>query len=403
MAGGRLQVQTGADGCCDGCTVLSDTFTRADDTDLGADWDEQAGSWAIASNDLETTSSSGRCITAASNPAGDYTGISEGTFDATSMSTGDEVKLFVSFLDASNTFYAVFKAADGSGVGGTAKMYNGAGSQQGSTVSLPSFKAGVTSSIFFRLCFNGQTLIVNTPDGDESVDPGTYGYGDQAGVGTGTITGTARVLSYAFKQYQDDANGCDSCTVPCDLLCTGATPGVIKIEWSGLLDSNSECIDCAVADSGTLYLPFLSYYSPAPACNYGYGWLPLSLFDDDIDGGSNEANCYCDAHERFIMDYPPGSSDMLWRAAIIQYDYGTGLRYWLTVTFVAGCEIGGDSDAVIEFRYDLGASKPDCMSLGSPLTLTTYVIDYETGDETDPQQCIWAATGAQVIATILAA
>jgi hypothetical protein len=401
MAGGRLQVQTGADGCCDdGCTILTDSFTRADDTDLGADWDEQAGSFAIASNNLETTSSNGRCIATASNPTGDYTGISEGTFDATSMATGDEVKLFVSFLDASNTFYAVFKAADGSGVGGTAKMYNGAGSQQGTTLALPSFRAGVTSSAFFRLCFNGEILVINTPDGDESADPGTFGYGDQAGVGTGTVSGTVKVLSFAFKQYQSGDDGCDTCTVPCDLLCDGVTPGTLKIEWSGLFDSNSECIDCEVADSGTAYIPFYLYYAPYPACNWQSAYLPLSLFDDDIDGGSNEANCFCDAHERFLGDYPAGSSDMLWRADIEYSSIGGTPQYYLVVTFVAGCEIGGDSDANVVFYYGLGETKPDCMD--GPITLTDYFIDYETGDETDPQQCIWAATGAQVIVTPLA-
>lgn len=57
-------------------TLASDTFDRADSTSIGADWTEQSGSWAIASNKLSQSSSGTSHATwdtaLSASPAADY-------------------------------------------------------------------------------------------------------------------------------------------------------------------------------------------------------------------------------------------------------------------------------------------------------------------------------------------
>jgi hypothetical protein len=43
--------------CCVDCWIYRDLFDRADDTDLGADWDEVNGTWEIKDNELKCTAS----------------------------------------------------------------------------------------------------------------------------------------------------------------------------------------------------------------------------------------------------------------------------------------------------------------------------------------------------------
>jgi len=56
--GTKKKNSPGGCGCC-GCPVFSDAFDREDDTDLGSDWTEEAGSWEIASNKLQLTAMPG--------------------------------------------------------------------------------------------------------------------------------------------------------------------------------------------------------------------------------------------------------------------------------------------------------------------------------------------------------
>ncbi len=73
--------------CCTvDCTIFSDDFNRADDTDLGADWTEVSGSWAIVSNELTTSSSNARC--SASSAAGGYR---SALFRFKATTNGDEI------------------------------------------------------------------------------------------------------------------------------------------------------------------------------------------------------------------------------------------------------------------------------------------------------------------------
>ena len=56
---GRWMVP-GSCGCCT-CRYFFDQFTRADSSDLGNNWTEEAGSWAIGDYRLETASSNAFC------------------------------------------------------------------------------------------------------------------------------------------------------------------------------------------------------------------------------------------------------------------------------------------------------------------------------------------------------
>lgn len=47
--------------CVADCWIYKDDFNRADDTDLGADWTEDSGSWAINGNTLKTSSANAFC------------------------------------------------------------------------------------------------------------------------------------------------------------------------------------------------------------------------------------------------------------------------------------------------------------------------------------------------------
>lgn len=92
-------------GCtCCGCVYESDNFDRADNTDIGAKWTEEAGAWSIASNKLSTTGTSAIALLAATHAKGsaNITVEYEGSDD-------DLIRVGVNWVDADNYHFAEFK------------------------------------------------------------------------------------------------------------------------------------------------------------------------------------------------------------------------------------------------------------------------------------------------------
>lgn len=380
------------------CGLLTDLFARANNTDIGCAWTESAGSWAIASTAyLETASSNAVAYTNVVHPEGAYSGKVTMSVNAGSMLAGDEVVLYVSFADSTNTMKAVFKLADAGGAGGTCKLYSGGG-QVGTTLALTTFKEGSAGPHSFSLCFMNQTLTANTPDGTASADTGSFGYGTRAGVGTGTITGTVDIDEFTFSKHADDLNGCPSCSMTCALVCTDTIPTQWKIEWSGLVDANGGCPDCFDADSGTIYLDFENYNDGFPACNWGASWLPDSLFANCQDeGASDPYDC-----TPGTGDFPPGFIRIRWNFNVQK----SGSNYILQAYFTVGCSkfngVGYSSgyDVVIVFEKNLGTSKPDCDALTTPQSLVWVSTFYENGVPPADNLCEWT-NSATVLATAI--
>lgn len=77
--------------CCQpACTAWKDSFNRADDTDIGADWTEDAGDWEIVSNELTTSDSDAELV----RDAGTYVSGESDYYLKFKASDGDEIKLY---------------------------------------------------------------------------------------------------------------------------------------------------------------------------------------------------------------------------------------------------------------------------------------------------------------------
>lgn len=98
--------------CCEGCEVLfADEFNRADDTNLGADWDENVAGWAIAGNFLRTTTATAEALTIKDDFPAEF--ISNFTFSIGTRSDDSQCLFLFKFgyVDSSNYWLIRFNCS----------------------------------------------------------------------------------------------------------------------------------------------------------------------------------------------------------------------------------------------------------------------------------------------------
>lgn len=222
-------------GCpCCVCEIFEDLFTRANSTDISANWSEVAGDWSIVSNRLGAP--------ATANAIAIYTGDSgQATVHvqvrARSNTSGDKLRLIVGYQSATDYFCGeVTFGATGTGA---LKIISRAGGVDTTLFSL-SGAVALNADKILRLCVgdDGTIYFENLVADRTAITAGAVG------VGTGgTAAGT---MSFDEFHYYKAEGSCTHCC----RACADAPP----LYWDVTLPTmlNSVCLSCA-SHSGQTY------------------------------------------------------------------------------------------------------------------------------------------------------
>lgn len=240
--------------CCCGagnpCVLLSDSFDRSDDTDLGGDWNEEAGAAAISAGAVVLTSNNTRVISTDVNPDGPYMHVTATFRLASGASTA---KLYLSYANLANHLYCTITAS-------TLTVGKHGGASQ--TVSA-TFLAGGTYQV--TVCFNG-TVLVATASGYQAVLSGVSATGTRWGFGCGTATVT--IDDFTARKVSANCSRCDA-VIECGSCCNAGQPATVVLDFTAITSTADECDNCA-ALAAEYVLPFLGRLSFPPGCMWEY-------------------------------------------------------------------------------------------------------------------------------------
>lgn len=193
---------------CPSCLICFDNFTRANNSDIdtgsACGWTEVSGSWAISGNLLQIASSNAIAISTAVHSGPHVKVVAE--FSGTS-NTNDQDTVIVTYQNSSNYNYARV----------TGTSLNIFRVQSGTHTSLASatISRAINTPFTVTICVypgsNGNTEMQVAALGKlirSTVNP----YGNQVGLGTRSMTGTASVSSFALSSGD---GGCECVTQNC--------------------------------------------------------------------------------------------------------------------------------------------------------------------------------------------
>ncbi len=214
--------------CCPtGCVYFSDTFDRADSTNLGANWTELFGDWSIASNCLQVavTGASAYCLTL--HPT------SQVRFRVTVAMKGnarnDSLRVYLT-----STRQAWLEVIfGGAGEGGRLRLYDQFGTLMGSC-DAPGAVAG--SWIIPTICSSGDHVAVIVGGTVLLSTPVTL-LSSSVGLGTGTVAGAVQFNDFKLELDEVDQAGCPACGESFTLMqdsfgFDSFTPAISPPDWN---------------------------------------------------------------------------------------------------------------------------------------------------------------------------
>lgn len=222
--------------CCGGggtpCEFLVDDFNRADDTDIGSDWDETSGSWAISSNAL-VGSSAGRCETVAGRPDA----ATKYTVEATITDTGR----ILFDVDGTGNYHYIEMEISGSGTAFRLLFGN-----QSGQFAFTSFAAFATymdmpyTRVYIKVCVSGASALVNY--GNLTTGFAVINFtpvnGLLAGVGTSS---SATIEDFSFKHMDASCSECEPwCNSAC---CSDSTATEYVVDFGAMSLTDNGCSD----------------------------------------------------------------------------------------------------------------------------------------------------------------
>lgn len=247
--------------CCQSCpTILSDTFTRSDSTNIGSDWTEVSGDWSITSNKLRISATTNAVATAVASSAG---AIHRVSCVITSSAVGDKIRVLFNYEDSSNYDFGELEIG---ATNSTLRLFTrrgGSNTQRGQDRTVSSFTAG--SSGTMNVCVDKTTgnARIFAAQGFASIASHSENNGSMAGVGTGgTVTGNVDFDTFLFRQTNNVVAGsCATCTDATN-NCLDAHYGTdyqVVITGMGTVHASNPCPgDCATMN-GTYVLLAGSY------------------------------------------------------------------------------------------------------------------------------------------------
>jgi hypothetical protein len=255
--------------CCAPCTIATDDFNRANDTNISTGsscgWTEVSGDWSIDTNALTPDNPNEIVICNTSAAAGTIS--VRATCTVIGNADGDELYFILKYLNTSNYWYA--KATVGAS--GLLEIYSvtgGGAPVQRATTSL-AMTAGV--SYAWAFCYseigvwtklnttellNNHTIMGTTPLSTQQ----------QAGFGVGALTSLPTFDNFVYSYgHNTDHPTCAVCAPASCRWCDAASqPSGFKITISGLV--NDGCASCASLN-GIYYTDEL--YTSCPGAPFG--------------------------------------------------------------------------------------------------------------------------------------
>lgn len=221
-------------GCCEHCiTVFTDTFNRANSTDIGSDWSEVAGDWSIASNVLSINSTNAfvECVADADTQANRHIKCSY------TSGIGSIARLYVNYQDANNSYFAEYQSVAG---GERLKIYKRVAGVNTFLNGRDLGNSGGSGDI--SLCISSDGVLFATYGSEKTswcVDPPTS---ERVGIGTGSsVAGGAITFDdFVMSTASDDCEPCKLCRV-CENAAEGSTACQYKLTISGM--SGTGCCD----------------------------------------------------------------------------------------------------------------------------------------------------------------
>lgn len=239
--------------CCVDCVIFRDTFERADDTDVGADWDELSGDWAIVSNELEGV---GAGILLADTAYNESAPTVVSVHITALETSGDKGRVIIAYTDANNYLYAQVENDAGAGKLKLFKVVAGTHTQLGTTRTLSMWNLG---DIWLIVCYQEGILAAEAHFGTS----GGFGFPgtsvmSKAVTATGTRHGLAvgggTVLfnNYLLERHEDEENGCRNCARFCTQCEDELEPRFYQVEISGVVGGAAPYLPCL---NGTHIIP----------------------------------------------------------------------------------------------------------------------------------------------------
>ncbi len=243
----------GAPGCCcESCTIFRDTF---DSDDLGSNWDQRAGTWAIAGGNMTVSAGASLNIYNDAHPDA----IPEMYVYASMKGTAadDTARVVIGYVDDNNYFFGQIRFT-GTGGAGTPQVRLGR-VNAGVESYLTSETAGNLDGsgwATLAMCYVAGRLTLNEYDG---VPPASIGdtvisassatnvtvTGTKCGVAVGVQTGTVSFGQFDFEYYiSGDHPTCRGCRENCAACSSGTTPYAMQVTFHGVADN-----DCASCDT----------------------------------------------------------------------------------------------------------------------------------------------------------
>lgn len=261
------------------CTIVTDAFTRADDTNIGCGLTETAGAWSISANDLVTSSSSAKATIETTHPQGVTSYSLAVTFQS---SAADDVLKFYTSIEDDNYAQIIIGTAK------TAKLF--VGGVEKISVALTT-AINTNYSIVLTQSLNGLSL-------DGAGLTGCLGAASplpagpvHAGLGTGTMSGTATFGTYTlYRAYDSNNTSCEKTCTECTSQCSaGTTPVGFEADFGGVTAGTcgvaADCTDI----NNTIYevtTPFgvsigvfctWLFNDTTPRCGGGSGIIDISI------------------------------------------------------------------------------------------------------------------------------
>jgi hypothetical protein len=331
--------------CC--CTVDCNIFADAFGTDnLATNYDTRAGTWSVSSGVLSTSSSNALLIANAAAPsnAGKF------TIRVSSSTSGQEIRIVGAYVDDDNYLFGkiTFGAFPATTTVGLWKRDAGVETQLGvnGTVS------GLFASTLYTavICWGSDRSSI-TFNGMTRSHKSYVPAGDQAGVGSGSLSGSLTFDDLDYDKHLDDGATCPACTSYS--LCGSATVGA--------------CEDGSQPVTGTVVLTNLANGTCSSCSSYDGTYVISATATQQCIGSLDFTNAACvvGTHNVRYLWSAPTTLTVDWAAALNfpQWSMSTAslgtpgdcrtLSGPLTLTGGGGggCTVGGSTTLTLEFAF----------------------------------------------------
>jgi len=236
--------------CC--CGITSDTFDRADDTNIGAKWTEVSGDWSIVSGTLRTSNTTAIAVLNATR-----TETQIRLFTQVRGATSNRLRLIFGHVDSNNYFYVQV-------IIGTAQAFSLVHRSGGSDTTLTSVNVTTAANTFYDLivCINEGVVKASLHNAGSSA-PGTelalVGYvaampaSYQIGLGTGSNAGSS--LQFDNFAARKNSESCELCAAACNNCNTDTTPPAFDVTLPTMTDNTCDCDPLSGATFRLYYCP----------------------------------------------------------------------------------------------------------------------------------------------------